>query len=894
MKLKSLTNKDRYGNMFSVEFFEPQTSVPMMMLIPEMEEGYNGATVEGHPGDPKGTDTVPAWLTPGENVVNAEASRIPGNQEMIDQMNAEGQAIQQAQGGPIPTYESDGGMIPPIYAQEGETVLPLGLRQNNPGNIRSGGDNWLGLTEGGNEGYAQFESPEYGLRAMARTLGTYADTHDIGTIDGLINRYAPEGDNTEESRANYKSVLADTLGVGINDPIDLKAARNQLMPAMIGFENANNMPYTQDQINMAIQAAGTDDPAVVKEILDNKAMVNAEKPSAFDRVISLVGDAVSAVNPISTAEAQTNVPPITNVPPTGSRGSGEYLPNAAEQAAGMRFNEAIPEYMRNNKMEGKTDYGDVIYDSDGTPQAVNPNRISPEAKQKIIDKFVENNDQEMYDRRMAEYEQAVKQDEAHKKYKSDQAELEKTQETNERNETIATLEDRRDQAIIDGDDDLAAALQKEIDGVPPIEGVPPTNNAPADTDDTSLNPIVNNIIAEGSQEKQPDSDNTSEDEVINAGKNAPDSLKETFKQGFINAFGDLFSAKELARMAILYTGSRILGYSHNGSLAYGAKSYISRIDARDKQEYELVKANAKNYTTESFNKYIETRDMDDLIPVVEVKKRKAGDYLYVPRAGGNVPSIDVEGVPHVSVRDINGPDGKPDGKVDSYDLENAINVGGVKTVDNIHNPTTVEAEFSKTLSDLESTINKRRGVGNKGSDAVALGLNDPVVASAAMTLYFQDLQDFSADPAKAYMLKGQMKEAIREWSEAMAAYANDPSSMDDPSKSLSAYYFKRRIKDRVDVSASAFGDTTPEKMVEIYRDTSAGLNDLQTQTVYKRALRLYNIAKQNKIDMKGFDFKGTNDVGYNGFAFFLHQLNQGDDRAIAVFNAAKKFETKKE
>ena len=34
-------------------------------------------------------------------------------------------------------------------------------------------------------------------------------------------------------------------------------------------------------------------------------------------------------------------------------------------------------------------------------------------------------------------------------------------------------------------------------------------------------------------------------------------------------------------------------------------------------------------------------------------------------------------------------------------------------------------------------------------------------------------------------------------------------------------------------------------------------------------MRLYNIAKQNKIDMKGFDFKGTNDVGYNGFAFFF-------------------------
>ena len=97
--------------MFSFEFFEPDASIPMMMVIPDMADGYNGADTDNHPGNPKGTDTVPAWLTPGENVVNAEASRIPGNQEMIDEMNDEGRAIQEAQGGPIPTYQDDGGII---------------------------------------------------------------------------------------------------------------------------------------------------------------------------------------------------------------------------------------------------------------------------------------------------------------------------------------------------------------------------------------------------------------------------------------------------------------------------------------------------------------------------------------------------------------------------------------------------------------------------------------------------------------------------------------------------------------------------------------------------------------------------------------------------------------
>ena len=76
--IKSITQKDRYGNMFSLELFENQ-GVPLMIMIPDAPDGFNGADTSNHPGDPKGTDTVPAWLTPGENVVNAEASRIPGN-----------------------------------------------------------------------------------------------------------------------------------------------------------------------------------------------------------------------------------------------------------------------------------------------------------------------------------------------------------------------------------------------------------------------------------------------------------------------------------------------------------------------------------------------------------------------------------------------------------------------------------------------------------------------------------------------------------------------------------------------------------------------------------------------------------------------------------------------
>lgn len=111
MNLKKIIRKDADGNSMSFEFDVPKANVPPVDSIPNYD----------HPGEPKGSDTVPAWLTPGENVVNAEASRIPGNQQIIDYMNNQGRAIQAQQGGSIPTYADSGG---PVYAAKGTKPAP--------------------------------------------------------------------------------------------------------------------------------------------------------------------------------------------------------------------------------------------------------------------------------------------------------------------------------------------------------------------------------------------------------------------------------------------------------------------------------------------------------------------------------------------------------------------------------------------------------------------------------------------------------------------------------------------------------------------------------------------------------------------------------------------------
>ena len=115
MKVKKFTKKDRYGNMMSFEFdvdseLNVQQVPPMGMGIPRYKAV--GGMESNHPGGPKGSDTVPAWLTPGEFVVNKEATDIYG--PIIKQMNDHGRAIQNGQKPPA-QYAKTGKVIEDKY-----------------------------------------------------------------------------------------------------------------------------------------------------------------------------------------------------------------------------------------------------------------------------------------------------------------------------------------------------------------------------------------------------------------------------------------------------------------------------------------------------------------------------------------------------------------------------------------------------------------------------------------------------------------------------------------------------------------------------------------------------------------------------------------------------------
>lgn len=118
-------------------------------------------------------------------------------------------------------------------------MTPRGIRLNNPGNIRHD-DPWMGLTpQQPDPDFAQFESLEYGIRAMAKILINYKKKYGIDTIRKAIERWAPPNENDTDS---YVDHVADQVGFGPDDKIDLenRLLLCRLIAAIARHENGRN------------------------------------------------------------------------------------------------------------------------------------------------------------------------------------------------------------------------------------------------------------------------------------------------------------------------------------------------------------------------------------------------------------------------------------------------------------------------------------------------------------------------------------------------------------------------------------------------------------------------------------------------------------------------------
>ncbi|WP_422529286.1 hypothetical protein [Serratia fonticola] len=133
----------------------------------------------------------------------------------------------------------------------GSATDPVGLQNNNPGNLVKTDNTWDGEVKGDGR-FASFATPEHGLRALCKNLLTY-NKRGYSTVAQIINRWAPPEEN---DTAAYTAAVSKALGVPADKPLDLTDINTltALCASITQHENGGN-PYSKEQITTGAMAA---------------------------------------------------------------------------------------------------------------------------------------------------------------------------------------------------------------------------------------------------------------------------------------------------------------------------------------------------------------------------------------------------------------------------------------------------------------------------------------------------------------------------------------------------------------------------------------------------------------------------------------------------------------
>jgi hypothetical protein len=121
--------------------------------------------------------------------------------------------------------------------------LPLGIRNNNPGNLRAavGPDFKTKLVNG----FAHFDTMENGTRSLFYLIHGYYFTHGLRVLPDFVARYAPatENDVAAYIRNIGQRIYANPLKIRTQDlHLDRPWAALQFARAIIAVENGQSPP----------------------------------------------------------------------------------------------------------------------------------------------------------------------------------------------------------------------------------------------------------------------------------------------------------------------------------------------------------------------------------------------------------------------------------------------------------------------------------------------------------------------------------------------------------------------------------------------------------------------------------------------------------------------------
>lgn len=146
----------------------------------------------------------------------------------------------------------------------GNKELSKTERYNNPGAIRPGKIIYEGQVDVDADGFAIFETPEAGRRALINQINTQIKRGE-NTVDTFLNRYAPPGkENPPASRDNYRVFLAEQLGLSsTSDPFP-EGSTERIADAITKFEGGTwgKPPAAPPEASAETEEAGKPAPTL--------------------------------------------------------------------------------------------------------------------------------------------------------------------------------------------------------------------------------------------------------------------------------------------------------------------------------------------------------------------------------------------------------------------------------------------------------------------------------------------------------------------------------------------------------------------------------------------------------------------------------------------------------
>jgi hypothetical protein len=582
--LKKKKVQDKLGNAFTLEYAIPE--------VPKM--GEQDVPKYDHPGEPKGTDTVPAWLTPGEFVINKEATQM--YEPLIRQMNNHGRQVQE-QGQPL--HASEGTKVPWIT----DDLLDR-LRFAETGNL-----------------------PKNKMISSAGAVGPYQimpHNFDGGAGFGTTSISEADAWDPNKSRQFASEYLAGIQRAFPDwSPEEVLRAYNWGPGNMRSWKKPNSgmtMPMETQQYSSKILGPG-------------KSYADASQgKGGFDW---------SSLNPFGAAHAQTpggQPPPNTNEPDKKSGGSldgwfyrwwhgldDNEMPPLNEDA--KQTNET-PEWIQDALGGAETSGGILSSTEEFTLDKSNDRKEN--FTQQLADGKI---NYEQWDKLMKDHQirenkkyKAIEEKNllAEEKKRLKDIELNKSKNEIEKALNNENLPESQKKILAD----TLQTINTELDKGPEV--ITP-GNKPAMSSEQEKNEKARRLAIikklEEDKAKRKGENTTISDKAAaeNAGKNAPKKEIHKAEKFLRDLLGPLFNKPELKRMAIFYAGARLMGHQHGPSLMYSLDNYVKRVDSKESAALQWAySAQANDYTRKSIKDFMENDyDWDLLVKNNAVVKRQA-------------------------------------------------------------------------------------------------------------------------------------------------------------------------------------------------------------------------------------------------------------------------------